>query len=202
VIIGSSGNFYFQIQNGAPFDLFFSADIEYPQKLESAGLAEKGSLYKYAVGKIVLWVPNTSKLDITKGLSALLDSSVHKIAIANPAHAPYGQAAIAALKSEQLYEKVRDKFVLGENISQAAQFVQSGNADAGILALSLVVVPVMKNSGRFVEIPTSEYQPIVQAAIIVSFSKNKATARLFLDFLKKPEIVKVMESYGFLTPQK
>ena len=129
VIIGSSGNFYFQIQNGAPFDLFFSADIEYPQKLESAALAEKDSLYEYAVGTIVLWVPNTSKLDITKGLTALLDPSVHKIAIANPAHAPYGRAALAALKSEQLYEKLRDKFVLGENISQAAQFVQSGNAE-------------------------------------------------------------------------
>jgi len=132
VIIGSSGNFYFQIQNGAPFDLFFSADIEYPQKLESAALAEKDSLYEYAVGTIVLWVPNTSKLDITKGLSALLDPSVHKIAIANPAHAPYGRAALAALKSEQLDEKLRDKFVLGENISQAAQFVQSGNAERAI----------------------------------------------------------------------
>jgi len=132
VIIGSSGNFYFQIQNGAPFDLFFSADIEYPQKLESAALAEKDSLYEYAVGTIVLWVPNTSKLDITKGLTALLDPSVHKIAIANPAHAPYGRAALAALKSEQLDEKLRDKFVLGENISQAAQFVRSGNAERAI----------------------------------------------------------------------
>jgi len=156
VIIGSSGNFYFQIQNGAPFDLFFSADIEYPQKLESAALAEKDSLYEYAVGTIVLWVPNTSKLDITKGLTALLDPSVHKIAIANPAHAPYGRAALAALKSEQLDEKLRDKFVLGENISQAVQFVQSGNADAGILATSLVLVPPMKNSGRYVAIPTAE----------------------------------------------
>jgi len=197
LIFGSSGNFYSQIQNGAPFDLFFSADIQYPEKLESAGFAEKNSLYEYAVGKIVLWVPNSSKLDITKGLSALLDSSVHSITIANPAHAPYGRAAVAALKSEQLYDKLKDKFVLGENISQAAQFVQSSNADAGILALSLALAPEMKSSGRYVAISESEYPPIKQAAIIVASSKNKATARLFLDFLKTPEIVKVMETYGF-----
>jgi molybdate transport system substrate-binding protein len=197
LIFGSSGNFYSQIQSGAPFDLFFSADIQYPEKLESAGFAEKNSLYEYAVGKIVLWVPNSSKLDITKGLSALLDSSVHRIAIANPMHAPYGRAAVAALKSEQLYDKLKDKFVFGENISQAAQFVQSSNADAGILALSLALAPEMKSSGRYVAIPDSEYPPIKQAAIIVASSKNKATARLFLDFLKKPEIVKVMETYGF-----
>ena len=201
VIIGSSGNFYMQIHNGAPFDLFFSADIQYPQKLESAGLAEKGSLYQYAIGRIVLWVPNHSKLDISKGLSALLDPSVHKIAIANPAHAPYGQAAVAALKSEKLYDKLSDKLVLGENISQAAQFVQSGNADAGIVALSLALVPAMKDSGRYTLIPVGEYPPIRQAAVIVSSTKRKATAQLFLDFLKKPEIVKVLDGYGFVIPQ-
>lgn len=202
LIIGSSGNFYSQIQNGAPFDLFFSADIQYPQKLESAGLAEKGSLYRYAVGKIVLWVPNTSKLDINRGLVVLLDPSVHKIAIANPAHAPYGRAAVDALKSEKLYDKLSDRFVLGENVSQAAQFVQSGNADAGILASSLVVAPAMKDAGRYFEIPASEYPPIEQAAIVLASSKNKATARLFIDFLGRPEIAKVMESYGFVVNQK
>jgi molybdate transport system substrate-binding protein len=202
LITGSSGNFYAQIQNGAPFDVFFSADVEYPQKLESAGLAEKGSLFEYGVGKIVLWVPNASGLDVTKGLAVLLDPSVKKIAIANPTHAPYGRAAVAALKSEQLYDKLSNKLVLGENISQAAQFVQSGNADAGILALSLVLVPAMKDSGRYFAVPASDYPPIRQAAIVVSSSKNKATAHLFLDFLKKPEIVKLMDSYGFVTPQK
>jgi len=202
LITGSSGNFYAQILSGAPFDVFFSADIEYPQKLESAGLAEKGSLYEYATGKIVLWVPNASKLDLGKGLAALLDPSVRRIAIANPAHAPYGRAAVAALRSEGLYDKLNTKLVFGENISQAAQFVQSGNADAGILALSLALAPEMKSSGRYVAIPESEYPPIRQAAIIVSSSKSKATARLFLDFLRKPEIVKLMDSYGFVTPQK
>ncbi len=105
LIIGSSGNSYSQIQNGAPYDLFFSADIQYPQKLDAGGLAEKGSLYRYAVGKIVLWVPKASKLDVNKGLAVLQDPSVHKIAIANPAHAPYGRAAVAALKNEKLLDK-------------------------------------------------------------------------------------------------
>lgn len=202
LIIGSSGNFYSQIQNGAPFDLFFSADIEYPQKLAAAGLAEKESLYRYAVGKIVLWVPSASKLDVTQGLVVLQDPSVRKIAIANPAHAPYGRAAVAALKSEKLYERVSGKFVLGENISQAAQFVQSGNAEAGILALSLAVAPEMRDAGRYFEIPASDYPTIEQGAIVLASSKNKDTARLFLEFLRKPEIVKLMESYGFAVPQK
>ena len=202
LIIGSSGNFYSQIQNGAPYDLFFSADIQYPKKLEAAGLAEKGSLYRYAVGKIVLWVPNASKLDVNKGLAVLQDPSVRKIAIANPAHAPYGVAAVAALKNEKLFDKVSGKFVLGENISQAAQFVQSGNADAGILALSLAVAPAMKEAGRYFEIPSSEYPTIEQAAIVLQSSKHKGTARQFIDFLKQPETVKLMESYGFAVPQK
>src|ERR1700720_205600 len=118
LIFGSSGNFFAQIENGAPFDLFFSADIDYPKRLEAAGLAEPGTLYPYATGKIVLWVPNESKLDLNHGLHALLDPAVHKIAIANPEHAPYGRAAVAALRHENLYDQVSPRFVLGENISQ------------------------------------------------------------------------------------
>src|SRR5215813_5591421 len=116
VINGSSGNFFQQIQNGGPFDMFFSANVDYPKKLEAAGLTEPGSLYQYATGKIVLWVLNDSKLDINSGLKALLDPAVKKIAIANPQHAPYGQAAVAALRTENLYDKVSEKFILGENI--------------------------------------------------------------------------------------
>src|SRR5579863_7600302 len=119
-IYGSSGNFYQQIQNGAPFDVFFSANLDYPKKLETAGLTEPGSYYSYAKGKIVLWVSNDSKLDVSAGLKSLLDPSIKKIAIANPLHAPYGQAAVAALQRESLYDQVKDKFVLGENISQTA----------------------------------------------------------------------------------
>ena len=134
LIFGSSGNFFAQLQNGAPFDLFFSADVGYPQKLEAVGLTEPGTLYRYATGKIVLWVPNGSTLDLKRGLPVLLDPGIHKIAIANPEHAPYGRAAVAALQHEKLYDQVSSKFVLGENISQAASFVVSGSADAGIVA--------------------------------------------------------------------
>ena len=144
---GSSGNFFTQIQNGAPFDVFLSADIDYPRRLERAGLTERGSLYQYAIGRLVLWTRNDSGIDLHGGLSVLTDANVRKVAIANPEHAPYGRAAVAALRHEQLYERVRGKFVLGENISQAAQFVQSGNAEVGILALSLALAPALKAAG-------------------------------------------------------
>ena len=197
---GSSGNFFAQIQNGAPFDLFFSADLGYPRELEAAGLAEPGTLYRYATGRIVLWVPVGSRLDVSKGLSVLLDPGVHKIAIANPRHAPYGRAAVAALQHEKLYEKLQGKLVLGENISQTAQFVESGNADTGILALSLVAAPAMKGRGQYFIIPQSNHPPIEQAAVILRSSKHKQTARQFLEYVKKPEIVALLESYGFALP--
>src|SRR3984893_14243756 len=124
---GSSGNFYSQIQNGAPFDMFFSADVDYPAKLEAAGLAEPGTFSQYATGGITLWVRKGSPIDINQGLRTLTDARVRKISIANPDHAPYGRAAVAAMRHEKVYDKVRDRLVLGENISQAAQFVESGN---------------------------------------------------------------------------
>src|SRR5260370_22170470 len=128
VTYGSSGNFFSQVQNGAPFDLFFSADIEYPRKLEAAGLAEQGTLYEYAVGRIVIWMPANANVDVTKlGWNALLDSSVEKIAIANPDHAPYGRAAVAALQKAGIYEQVKTRLVYGENISQVVQSAQSDN---------------------------------------------------------------------------
>ena len=143
---GSSGNFFTQIENGAPFDAFLSADIDYPKRLESSGRAEPGSLYSYGTGRLVLWTRNDSGIDLRPGLRMLVDASVRRIAIANPAHAPYGRAAVAALRHEWLYERVRRKFVVGENISQAAQFAQSGSADVGVLALSLALSPTLKSS--------------------------------------------------------
>src|SRR6202795_3471686 len=112
LIYGSSGNFFQQIQNGAPFDMFFSANLDFPKKLEAAGSTEPGSYYQYAMGKIVLWVPKASTIVLPSGLKALLAPSVKKIAVANPQHAPYGQAAVAAMQKEGIYEKVKDKFVL------------------------------------------------------------------------------------------
>jgi molybdate transport system substrate-binding protein len=197
LIYGSSGNFFQQIQNGAPFDMFFSANLDYPKKLEAAGLTEPGSYYQYAKGKIVIWVPNDSKLDLTSGIKAFLDPSVKKIAVANPQHAPYGQAAVAAMQGQNVYEKVKDKFVLGENISQTASFVVSGAADVGIVALSLALSPNMKDKGRYVEVPTDEYPPLDQACVVLGSSKNKETAREFLAFVKTAAIADVLRSYGF-----
>jgi molybdate transport system substrate-binding protein len=200
LIFGSSGNFFTQIQNGAPFDVFFSADIDYPKKLEAAGLTEPGTLYQYATGKIVVWVPNESKLDLGHGLSVLLDPTIKKIALANPEHAPYGRAAVAAMKHANVFDKVSSKFVLGENISQAASFVASGSADIGIVALSLALAPAMKQKGRYAEIPSDEYPPLEQAAIILKSSQQKGIARQFIDFLKTPNILELLRSYGFSVP--
>jgi molybdate transport system substrate-binding protein len=198
---GSSGNFFTQIQNGAPFDVLLSADIDYPRQLERSGLAERGSLYEYATGRIVLWTRNDSGIDIRRGLIVLTTPQVRRVAIANPDHAPYGRAAVAALRHEQLYERVEGKFVRGENISQAAQFVQSGNAEVGVLALSLALAPALKSVGTYIEIPASLYPPIEQAAVILSRSKQKAVAQQFVDFLKEPESARILQSYGFVVPR-
>ena len=197
LIYGSSGNFFQQVQNGAPFDMFFSANLDYPKKLEAAGLIEAGSFYQYGQGKIVIWVPNDSKLDLSSRIHALLDPSVKKIAVANPQHAPYGQAAVAAMQKAGIYDKVKDKFVLGENISQTASFVVSGSADVGIVALSLALSPNMKDKGRYAEIPATEYPPIEQACVILSSSKNKATAKEFLSFIKTLAVADTLKRYGF-----
>jgi molybdate transport system substrate-binding protein len=200
VTTGSSGNFLSQIENGAPFDVFFSADIEYPRKLEAEGLAAPGSTYLYAVGKIVLWVRNDSRLDISKGLAVLRDPSIQKLAIANPQHAPYGRVAEEALRNAGLYDAVKAHLVLGENISQAAQFVESGNADAGILALSLVVSPGLKEKGRYARIPENLYKPIQQGVALVRASQNPQGAKAFLDYIKSPATAALLERYGFVLP--
>jgi molybdate transport system substrate-binding protein len=198
---GSSGNFYSQIQGGAPYDLFFSADVAYPQKLASAGLVESSSLRTYAIGHLVLWVPNGSSLDPQKlKMNLLLRPFVQRIAIANPQHAPYGRAAMAALEHFGLKDKVAGKLVFGENISQAAQFVQSGNAQAGLIALSLAVSPAMKTSGRYWELPTDSYPELQQGVAVLSASKHKPAAMAFLDYVLSAEGATVLEQYGFRVP--
>jgi molybdate transport system substrate-binding protein len=197
---GSSGNFFAQIQNGAPFDLFFSADIEYPRQLETGGQAEAGTLHEYAQGQLVLWTRKSTGIDVSRGLRVLTDARVTHIAIANPEHAPYGRAAVAALQHEQLYDGVRAKLVLGENISQAAQFAQSGNAEVGIVALSLALAPALLESGVYVLVPSSFYPPIEQAVVVLSTSHNKDLARQFIAFLGRPEIARLMQDSGFLPP--
>jgi len=198
--LGSSGNFYAQIQNGAPFDLYFSADIGYPKKLEEAGLTVPGSLYRYAVGRIVLWAGAASRLDVSKGLDVLREPGIRKIAIANPKHAPYGRAAVAAMESFKVYESVKDKLILGENISQAAQFIESGACEIGIIALSLAVAPAMSGKGVYWEIPVEAYPPLEQGAVILKQSKNQEAARRFLEFLQGSQGQDIMRRYGFTLP--
>jgi molybdate transport system substrate-binding protein len=199
---GSSGNFFTQIQNGAPFDVFLSADIEYPRRLERDGQAERGSLYQYAAGRIVLWTRRDSGIDVRGGLVVVASQNVRRVAVANPDHAPYGRAAVAALRHEGLYERVESKLVRGENISQTAQFVQSGNAEVGVLALSLALAPTLRNIGTYVEIPDAFYPPIEQAAVVIATSAQKTVARQFIDFLRQRDSVQVLESYGFVLPRQ
>jgi molybdate transport system substrate-binding protein len=202
VSFGSSGNFFAQIQNGAPYDVYFSADIDYPRQLVASGHADASSLYQYATGRIVLWTRKDAGIDVTRGLKGLVDSRVKRIAIANPRFAPYGRAAEAALRREQIYDAVRDKLVLGDNISQTAQLVDSGNADVGIIALSLALGPALRASGTYTEIPAAAHPPIDQAVVIVSASKNQALAREFLAFVRRPEIAQHLHGFGFTMPPR
>jgi molybdate transport system substrate-binding protein len=199
--LGSSGNFYAQITNGAPFDVYFSADVAYPKKLEEAGLTVPGSLFPYAVGRLVVWVPSTSPLvGLTRAEEVVAHPSVARIAIANPKHAPYGRAAVAALQSFQLYDKVKDKLVLGENVSQAAQFVQTGNADVGVIALSLALAPTVSRLGMFWEVPQASHPPLEQGAVLLNRAKDSEAAQAFVAFIKGAEARAVMKRFGFLLP--
>lgn len=200
---GSSGDFFNQIQNGAPYDMFLSADLGYPEKLIKLGFADSGSLRTYAVGRLVLWVPRGSHLDIDQeGMKALLDPSVHKIAIANPQHAPYGRAAVAALQHFGLYDKLANRLVLGENVGQAAQFAESGNAQVGIIALAHALAPSVRPLGRYTLVPTNSYPPLRQGVVIISPSKNKKLAGEFLKYLAGPESQAIFRQFGFEAPKE
>jgi molybdate transport system substrate-binding protein len=202
ITFGSSGNFVSQIQNGAPFDLYLSADAEYPKRLEQAGLIEPGTITPYATGRLVIWTRRDSGIDIRQGLSALASAAVRRIAIANPEHAPYGRAAVAALRREGIYDAVRGRLVLGENISQAAQFAQSGNADVGIIALSLAVSPALNSSGTYLELAASRYPPIEQSGVVLKSARDKRAAGDFLRFLGRPDSVRYLRASGFDVPQR
>jgi molybdate transport system substrate-binding protein len=198
---GASGALTQQIQNGAPFDLFFSADMDYPRQLIAAGAADGATLYQYAVGKLVLWVPADSPLDLEhNGMNVLLDPSVKKIAIANPHHAPYGRAAVAALKHAGVYDRVADRLVLGENVLQAAQFVESGNAQAGFVALAHAVAPGMRGKGKYWEVPVDAYPPLAQGVIVLSHSQHTKEAAELLEYIKTKEAAEVLRKYGFTLP--
>jgi molybdate transport system substrate-binding protein len=200
VAYGSSGNFYAQIQNGVPLDVFFSADNEYPRKLQESGFAEPYSSTIYGIGKIVLWMPARAKCNPDRdGWRCLQDPAVKKIAIANPAHAPYGRAAVAALQKAGIYDAVKAKLVLGENISQAAQFVQSGNAEAGIIADSLTVSPALQGGKKWI-IPAELYAPIEQTVVMLKSAKEKFAAQEFIKFVTQGPGREILAKYGFEPP--
>jgi molybdate transport system substrate-binding protein len=198
VVYGSSGQVFTQILHGAPFDIYFSADIFYPHKLEDAGLTITPPKL-YAIGRIVLW---SATLDISKGLTVLTENPNVKIATANPDHAPYGKRSVEALKQCNIFSKVEKQLIFGENISQAAQFCLSGNADAGLLALSLVQSPTMKALGKYYLIDEKLHQPLQQAYVLLKPAKGKSVAFAFVDFLETQPAKIIFEKYGFTLSTK
>ena len=195
VTYGSSGKLFEQISNGAPFDMFFSADIEYPRKLKDKSLTVTEP-YIYGVGRLVVW---SKKFDVEgQGMKALLEPGVQKISIANPLHAPYGKRAEEALKFYKVHEAVKGKLVMGENISQAAQFVTTGAADIGIVAYSLALSPNMiKENGKYYLVPENAHQRLEQAVVVTKHGKGNDFVQTFLSFVKSDEAKQVLAHFGF-----
>lgn len=197
VIYGSSGKFQTQIQQGAPYDLYFSADIGFPRALAQKGFAAS-EVKPYAFGRIVLW---SASLDATRmTMASLADPKITRIAIANPKHAPYGKRAVEALRASGLWEKLEPKLVYGENIAHTAQFVQTNNAQVGIIALSLVINPELANKGGYWLIPDKLHEPLEQGYIITKRAGNNALAKRFADYMGSRSARAVMTKYGFVLP--
>ena len=199
VVTGASGTLVAQIQNGAPFDVFLSADLEDPEKLVSLGLADRASLTPFAVGRLVLWTTRPG-VDVSSVAAVVRDPQTQKIAVANLTTAPYGMAAREALTRLGLWAEAEPKIVIGENITQTAQFVETGNADAGFVAMSLVLSPRLANQGRWQEVDAALHSPLTQGAVItLRGERNPASAR-FLRFLRGPEARVIFERFGYRVP--
>lgn len=191
---GASGTLVQQIQNGASFDFFMAADNEFPLKLKEKGLTT-GPMSTYAFGKLAIY---STTLDVSKqGLDILKSSAIKKIAIANPETAPYGERAVQLLKSQKLYESLKSKIVLGENISQTAQFAFTGNAEIGFVALSLALAPDMAGKGDYYIVPQSMYQPIEQACILIKTQVLNTEAAKFKKFVLSPNSKAIWEKWGY-----
>jgi len=196
---GASGSLVAQIVNGAPYDLFLSADADYPRRLADRGGADRASLAVFAYGRLVLWTTRPS-LEPASLASVVRDPSVARIAIANPDIAPYGRAARQALERLGLMTEAGTKLVMGESVAQAAQFVETGNADAGLVALSLVLSPRLRERGRWIEVPRTLYEPIEQAAILTNRGAANPAARRYLAFLAGGGARKILEDFGYGVP--
>ncbi len=191
---GSSGNFYSQIKNGAPFDVFFSADMERPKLLEDEGLGVKNTRFTYAIGRIVLW---SSNADLIKGEETLRSKKFKRLAIANPKTAPYGVAAMQTLQKLELWDSVQSQIVMGESIGQAMGFIESGNAQLGFVALSQIMDPKIKGQGSRWDVPTTLHEPIKQDVIVLTKGKENAAAKALMEFMSGPQAKKVIEHYGY-----
>ena len=192
---GSTGMFYGQIKNGADFDVLLAADAKTPKKAIDEGYAVAGTSFTYAVGKLVLWSSDAKK--ITDGQALLNSGDFNKCAVANPKLAPYGLAAYEALKAMKIFEKVQPKFVEGDNIGKTFNFVKTGNADIGFVALSQVSKNGKLTSGSGWVVPEQYYNPIRQDAVLLKNGKNAEAAKAFLEFLKGPEAAKIKQAYGY-----
>jgi molybdate transport system substrate-binding protein len=197
VSTGSSGSLFAQIVNGGPYDVFLSADIDYARKLEESGFAAAGSLRQYAQGRLVLVV--RSGIEGKDAGAALSSPDIRKVAIANPQHAPYGRAAMKMLEKMGLSAQMEPKLVRGENVAQAAQFVYSGNADAGLIGMSHA--REMEKMNRVIVLPDGSYPPIEQAGVVIKASKAKAQAARFLEFLVSPWAQTIFAEFGFKPPR-
>jgi molybdate transport system substrate-binding protein len=191
----SSATLATQIIDGAPFDLFLAADLSFPQRVIDAGHAEESSPIPYARGTLVLWTRNDSGVT-NLSLDALREPSVKTIAIANPEHAPYGRAAQATLQHLGILDAIHPKLVTAENIAQAAQFAESGNAQVGFISLTSALTPRLKGDGHFFRVPTDDYPPILQGAIVIRARAAAAAAHRFLEFLQKPDIQQTLAAEG------
>jgi len=194
VASGSSGNFYAQIKNGAPFDVFFSADNERPKFLEDDGFGVKGSRFTYAIGRLVLWSPDPN---LVKGEDTLRSESFKHLAIANPKTAPYGLAAMQAMQKLGLWESVQSRLVMGENLGQTMGFIESGNAELGFLALSQVMDPKMKGKGGRWDVPINLHEPIQQDVVLLAKGKDNPAAKALMEFMGGPQATAIIERYGY-----
>jgi len=193
---GSSGLFFQQISNGASFDLYFSADNSYPQKLKELGLVN-GNVITYAFGTLVLY---SSTIDISKGIEILKEPAVKKIAIANPQHAPYGKRAEECLNFYGLYETVKSKLVFGDNITQTAQFALTGNADVALIALAIAMAPDLKSKGKYILLDTKSYKPVEQACVLLKVWQTNPEASKFMKYILSDECKPIFEKFGFIVP--
>ena len=196
-IFGASGNLYQQIVNKAPFDMFFSADHNFAVKLKEQGLT-LGAPKVYAIGHLVLW---SSTIDVSKGLDILKSDKVNKISIANPEIAPYGKRAVECLNYYKLYDQIKNKIVKGDNVSQAAQFVLTGNAEVGLIALSLALSPEMSSKGKYFLIDQKSYSQLDQSYVILKQAENNKEVSNFVKFLETEKAHNIFSKYGFNLPK-